>query len=885
MISRASKVLYKAVFVLIIGFVWQSCSNTKDGFLSRTGHNLSAHYNGYYNAGLKLEEGLDKLALSHVDHYDRILSVFQYADAAKAKAIYPQLEDAMKRVSTVITRHTIIDKRGNEKPESEKWIDENWVLYGKCQFFHHDYFEAMETFKYVEATYKKQTGRHIASLWIAKTYLQLTQLREAEGKLDYVRNQADFPKSDLWELNAVNADYYLQTRNYEKAAEYLTKAVAQVHDREKKIRWRFILAQLHQQKGENKKAFDLYTKVIKMNPPYEMAFNSRLNRARCYDASSGSSETVKKELLKMERDPKNHDFLDQIYYALAGLSKNEGNQDDQIKYLNMSVRASTTNVNQKALAYLELGKIAFVKPDYREAQAYYDSTISNIETDYPDYTDILNRRNSLTKLIKYMKTIETEDSLQAIAKLPGMERMRIVNEALASEEEAEKKAKEASDQQQSNQIFGQSNSTEANSFNTQSGSNWYFYNAQAMSFGLNEFIKKFGDRKLEDNWRRIKKEATGAAPIEPGGEVVKQEEQVDTAGAAIEVSKREKMMKSIPVTEEQKEKSTNKIVEAYYSIGLIYREQLQDLKAAAATFEELIKRYPTCKYELQCYFQLYRIYQTLGETAKSDYYKNKILNEHPDTEYAKIIRDPNYLANKAQEKSQLEIFYEDTYRKYLNGEYADVIARKGQADVQFPQNAYVPKFDLLRTLAIGRTQPLPVFEASLNDIMKNYANDSIAEVAQQILDYIHDTKNVPPPVGDAPVSGFDTSKANAKLYTYLPDTTHFVILIFQNIGGPLNPERVKNRLTDFNSANFGSKGITIQDFLFDHRYKIFIVKNFSNKSDALQYTAAVYDNDNIFGNVNHDAYRLYAISVNNLPTLLGQKKTDDYEDFYRGLYQ
>ena len=87
-----------------------SCSNTKDSMFTRTFHNLSAHYNGYYNAGLKLEEGTDKLATSHEDKYDRILKVFQYANAEKSKAIYPLMDDAMKRTSNVIARHTIIDK-------------------------------------------------------------------------------------------------------------------------------------------------------------------------------------------------------------------------------------------------------------------------------------------------------------------------------------------------------------------------------------------------------------------------------------------------------------------------------------------------------------------------------------------------------------------------------------------------------------------------------------------------------------------------------------------------------------------------------------------------------------------------------------------------------
>ena len=124
----------------------------------------------------------------------------------------------------------------------------------------------------------------------------------------------------------------------------------------------------------------------------------------------------------MEKDPKNKDFLDQIYFAFAGLSKNEGDETAQVEYLNKSVRASTANVNQKALSYLELGKISFIKREYRIAQAYYDSTTSNLGNDYPDYTEILNRRNSLTKLVKNLRIIENEDSLQRMANLTPMER-------------------------------------------------------------------------------------------------------------------------------------------------------------------------------------------------------------------------------------------------------------------------------------------------------------------------------------------------------------------------------------------------------------------------------------------------------------------------------
>jgi tetratricopeptide (TPR) repeat protein len=872
--------------------LWTSCSNTKDTLITRTFHNLSAHYNGYYNAGIKVEEATDKLAQASQDHYDRILPVFQYGDAAKAKAVFPQLEDAMKRTRTVIERHTIIDKRGNEKPYSEKWIDDNHLLYGKCQFFKHDYFDAIETFKYVESTYKKEEGRHLGSLWLAKTYLELTQLREAEEKLDYVNNQTDFPKSSRWELAAVNADFYLQTKNFDKAKTYLTKAAALVKKRDTKIRWLFIIAQLHQQKGEFKQAFDLYTKVIKMNPKYELGFNARLNRARCSDGTSGNNEMVRKELNKMEADPKNKEFLDQIYFALAGLAKNEGKPDEQVELLNKSIRASTTNTTQKALSYLELGKIQFEKKEYRLAQAFYDSTTSLLTNDYPDYNEILNRRNSLTKLVKNLRVIENEDSLQTLAALSPAERQAKINDIIAKEEEARKKDQE---EKQANQIFQQANAQPNNNFNKQVGAgNWYFYIPSAVSFGLNEFTKKFGERKLEDNWRRINKQT-----ITNTGEDTQDKESLtddggstdSTATMASADKRRAEMLKAIPADKEAIEKSTTKIIEAYYNVGTIYKEQLNDPEASASAFEKLLERFPASKYKLQCYYQLYRLYSTLGNQSKSDYYKNIILNQFGDTEYAEIIRNPNYVLEKANRKTELELFYEETYRKYLNGEYYDVIARKAQADQQFPKSILAPQFELLKALAIGKTQPLPTFEASLQEIVRNYSEDPVKDRAQEILDVIHSkgSENVEAPVKDnGKPAGNQNEVAPAPVvpaFKYMPDTTHYVVLIFQNIGGPVDGNKLKIKLSDFNRINFGSKNIQVQDNLFDARNKILILKEFPNRADALAYNNVLYDNDDVFGNTDPASYQEYVVSVNNLPVLMTQKKTDEYEDFYRNFYK
>ena len=849
-----------------------SCKNTKSGFISRNYHNLTARYNGLYNANLKIDDGAEKLADSQTDMYDRTLPVFKYADAAKAKSIYPQMDDALKKTSTVIQRHTLVDKNGNEKPDKEHWIDDNWIAYGKALFYKHEYFEAIEAFKYVEKTYKKEQGRHEGSLWLAKTYMQLTQMKEAGDKLDFLRNQGDLSKKVRADYEAVSADYYMQTRNTELAIEHLKLAIPITRNRNDRIRYMFILAQLYQQKGNYKSAYDLYTQVIKKNPVYEMAFNARINRARCFDAQSQNSNSVKKELQKMAKDPKNKEYLDQVYYALAGISQKENKEAEEILFLQKSIAASTSNNNQKAISYLELGKIYLSKPDYRTAQLYYDSCITNLGNDHPDYTDILIKRNSLTKLIRALNTIHDQDSLMALARLSPAEREKVVDDMLKQEDEDRKRKLELEKEQQVNQLFNTDNKQQQ--VNRGNGSSWYFYNQSAISFGLNDFRRKWGDRKLEDNWRRSSKQMN----IQEEEAVVEETEkkEIKDPEEAREAHRKE-LLDLIPSDQAEIEKSTAKVIDAYYNAAMIYNEQLDDRPASAKMFEELLTKYPDNKYKLPTYYQLYRIYLAMKDPQKSDYYKNLLLEKYPDSDYAMIIKNPNYLAEKAAKKTDLELFYEDTYRDYLNGEYSSVITRKAQADQMYPGNAFVPKFDMLKTLAIGRTQPLGTFTASLQDIIRNYSEDPVKDQAQNILDYINGMGNV----DEDKIPEKDTVE---RMYTYSEDTTHLLVIAFRNVG-PIDSDKLKIKLSNYNTKYYSTKGYQITSQLLDHLTQIILIREFKDKSEAMLYYNGANDNDEIFGNTNPDLYNIFVMSSNNFPSFVKDKKIETYLDFFRKFYQ
>lgn len=871
----------KIIFGIIIASFLTACSNQKDSFVSRRYHNLAAHYNGYFNAKLKVAEGVAKLAEQHEDKYDRILKIFPYSTATKAKSVGPMMDEAIKKTSTVISRHTIIDKSGNEKPESEKWIDDNWLVYGQAQFFKHEYFAAIEAFEYIERAYKKEDTRFAASLWLAKCYIELTQYSEAEVKLDYLRNQRDLPKNLKPELAAVLADYHLQLRNYDATMPELEKAAKLATDRNTEIRYYFILAQLYQKKGVNHKAFEAYSKVIKMNPKYEMAFNAKINRARCFNVEGKNGEEIRQALLKMEKDPKNKDYLDQIYFALADLSLKEQKEEEGITWLQQSVSASMGNNNQKALSYLELGKIYYKQPNYKFAQAYYDSTMGVLADDHPDYSDILNRRNSLTKLIKNLNTITKEDSLQRLSAMSAGDQLITIDRIIADEmkQRAEKKKKE--EQQQVNQIFNENprpGLMPGNNpmMNMPGGNGFYFYNPSAVSLGANDFLRRWGNRKLEDNWRRSNKEITMTNPGEGDTEAKTEKPGEEDNDSLLIASRRKELIEAIPTGDEALKKSTNKMVEAYYNASMIYREQLDNLTASIALFEEMLRRYPDNKYKLPVYYHLYKSHGLQQNIIRSDYYKNILLTQYPESEYAMIIKNPNYGLEKLNQKSQLELFYEETYLRFLNGDYSAVIERRNQAINQFPQNVYMPKFDYLKALSIGRLQGKNNFIASLNDVIRSYPDDSIVYDAQEILDLLNDNATL--------TMATVTTDTTQKLFKYNSDEVHYNMVIIKNNTG-LDPEVYKLRFSNYNLTQHQLDNLVASILPIDHLTKAILIKSFENKNKAMAYYQATYNSDVVYGNTNPNLYEQVVISATNYAALLRSKELNKYLDFYLSFYK
>ena len=355
--------VYVLTAVLI---VFTSCGTRKNNIVSRFYHGTSTHYNYFFNARERVKQGVATLAAGTQDKYDRILPIFKFGSAAAAKGVFPDMDEAIKKASIAIQRHSIYTKSKHDTKlaERNKWIEDCYLLIGQAQFYKYDFWTAIETFQYTSSEYKEGQVRYDALIWLTRSYLELGKVTDAEYLLDYLKNEKAIPLRLKSEYAATAANFYLQRNNIPKAIEEMEHAAAYTRKKDIRARYYFILAQLHQKQGELQPAFAAYTKVIRLNPPYELSFNARINRARCFDANSLDANAVKRELTKMLRDEKNKEYLDQIYYALAGIAQQEKKENEAIRLLDLSVNAATSNPTQKALSYKALGDIYYARPQY-----------------------------------------------------------------------------------------------------------------------------------------------------------------------------------------------------------------------------------------------------------------------------------------------------------------------------------------------------------------------------------------------------------------------------------------------------------------------------------------------------------------------------------------
>lgn len=867
-----------------------SCSVEKNTAATRNFHSLVSHYNIYFNGKESYLQGLDRARESHVDDYTNILPLYYYEDESVQQGISPQMKRAIDKSTKVITFHSIKskpkvktgrqtekDKAFYEKNEYNKWIDDCYMLIGKSYMHQGEFFMAAESFKHVIKNFPEEDIYYAALAWLIKAYNVIGDLDRSEDIIAGLQDTEEFPDTYLEDIYTSFTDYYIRKEEYDKAARYLQKVLDTRPVKHRRVRYTFILAQLYQEAGKGDASIRNFRKVIRMNPPYEMAFNAKVSMAEAFQAGASGSEEIKKLLNKMLKDSKNEEFKDQIYFALGNIAMEEGEREKAIEYYHMSVSSSVRNNFQKGKSCLTLAEIYYNEPKYTLSAAYYDTAVNLLDSEYPDYRNLLRRSLSLNNLVYNLDTYHLQDSVQDLATMTESERNKVIDELIAQvreeEEEARQRQQQALQDLQYNRSGMLSSEVAAMNNNQQGSGRWYFYNLNLKSFGQPEFRMKWGERKLEDNWRRKNKQTVTEIMEVTGGDAS------DTiAGEDVEIfdnKSREYYLRDIPLTDSAMEASNLKLEEALYNVGLIYKDDLLDYEESIKAFEELIKRYPDGDFTMAAYYYLFELYNTVNQPAKANSYKELLSKNYPDSHMSKLLTNPDYIKELEAEQRKIEDFYEKVYSQYLNDNFSEVIRLADEGMAKYAdQEDMMPRLAYLKAMSTGALKGKEALKTELDSIISRYPGSEVALEAREIVDYMY--------VAFPVIKEADQIREAKELYTYDPEAKH-IFLMAVKTNEDLN--LVNFNLLNYNLDYFNTYDLQITLKVLGKNYNILIVREFSDNEGVARYANRV-KNDilQIMGEIPPENYEVLLISEENYNTLLEQREFVPYLLFHKENY-
>jgi hypothetical protein len=886
-ISRLKNFIFCCLLLVVI-----SCSTQKDGFTYRVYHNVTAHYNGYFNAEESIKAGLKKVNLAYKADYDNILPVFVNGTDEISKTIYPEMERAIEKSEKVINRHTLkkeADKK-KKRPVFNKYIDENYMVIGKSYFYKRNFLKAEQVFKYVNGKYQDKDTQLGSATWLARALIEQGEYSRATQALKRAEPKADSDEKLISEYHMAMADVFLHQENLEEAAKSMETSLKYIKKKKNKARPHFILAQIYQAMNKSSEAITNYEAVLKSRPIYELEFYAKINKALSFSRRGGNSDGIKKELMKMLKDEKNISYRDQIYYALGDLALEEQDRPMAIYYFEQSNLVNVDNKKQKAKTFLKLADLYFDQREYVNAQVNYDSTQINMDEKHPRYREVKARAESLTELVGYLNTIELNDSVSKLCSMSeaDLERAlrKAVKDAEAQAEERKRRDEELAAKQQDNAVA---------SIN---GSFWA-YNENLRNKGLQNFTDYWGERPLKDNWR-LQSRLNGSFGAEDESDAAEDttSTQVAVQEDKYKVPTIDELRASLPCGDEAKVKDSQlSLSEAYYRAGVLYKENLDDFDNATDIWEQQILNMEESDFHPMTHYQLYRTWlykeQLSGyksnpfcTTCSSVYWGNEIKSRYPDSEWARLIDNPEYLDQKdVKDKEELKA-YELVYEMYTRRMYIDAMGECNKVIESQPENHLICKYKLLRAVCIGYSDAaLGIKEnvvKELNDVKADCPGTEEAARADEILKGINKEVGLPVVENTPDPKDPEAPKVNVGSYKFDESAEHYLAVLLPVQG--TNITQTKTQVSDYNLTNWASSALKVTNNLLDKDHHIVLVKPFQGMAAAADYKSAFTTDQTTLKDLNAAGYDVFLISKANYITLFKSKAIDDYLQFFKDNY-
>lgn len=705
-----------------------SCSTQKNTRATRSFHQTKVKYNILYNGNVAYEEGLKAIRNANTDDYSRVLNLYPVSNHQAASAAASQMDKTIEKCRKCIKLHSIKSKpkrdpkKAND-PKYKLWLqseefnacmDEAWMRLGEAEFHKADFLGAVSTFNYIIRHYQNDPDIIAqCQLWIARAYAEMGWQYEAEDMLNRVQIDA-LSRKHARLYSAVKADVLLKGEHFHEAIPFVKIAMPYEKRKIYRPRFAYVLGQLYEMEGKRNEAIQAYKAAVRMAPPNEMDFNARIRMAEL------QGKSAIRKLRSMTKQSKNKDRLDQIYGTIGNIYLANRDTAQALEMYETAIKESTQAGTAKAAILVRAGDIYFEQHAYAPAQPCYREAVTLITAETnKDFARIQKRSEVLDELIIFYTQAELKDSLQRLSQMTEEQQRAIVDKIIADLIEAEKQDSTKAAQDALELARGEGGPGSVNTSNMLGGGfakgDWYFYNPQLIKQGQQEWRRRWGNRPLEDNWRRQNKQVL----ISDDGMKEEQEGLATDSLAAdslfaevtpieTDIHKPEYYLQQIPRTEEDFVISDSLWREAMIALYYIYLDQLEDEPQAEETLRRLDER-----------FGLHP----------------SVVAIHEDMQLRALRHDEAYIARMLKMLEDQDSIYAVTYDAYKHGRYVEVKSQIAHIKTQMINDHWsnAPRFLFINAVAIARTDGQQPFITALQELVENYGSSELGAMAKDML--------------------------------------------------------------------------------------------------------------------------------------------------------
>lgn len=710
-----------------------------------------------------------------------------------------------------------------------------------------------------------------AMIWYGRTLAEREKYEEAEFVYRELWEDKWFPKNLRDDLAKAEADLWIKQKQYGKAGAALDRAVKYTEKKKDRARLAFIQAQLYERFGDTEKAYASLETVLNSKPNYELEFNARLNQILDgWHAAVIKSAEANKRLERMIKDGKNKEYLDKVYYALGEIALEDGLKKDAIGLYRASLDHSMGDAGQKAESYYRLATLYFDREEFVLAKAYYDSTLTVFNVKDERFTQVSQYAANLTEIARLITTITNNDSIVRVYNMSDEERLELAKKIKKEREELA--AKQALEAEKNKDVAVDKKPPVANA--GAKPSTFYFYSEAAVKKGKRDFERTWGERKLEDNWRRSQRISSGSG----GEEVVAEQDSAEKSKQTEDTSLAD-IFKDLPRSEEELAVIHLATYEAMYKLGTLFRDKLENNRRCVSTLEDMQERYPdTLRYEKETWYYCYLGHNDLENEVRAKYYLDKLVEKYPNSPFTRALTDPNFLNAGKEKEKELNAYYELTYNTFKKGDYKTAFYRCEDAPKKYGStNPIMAKFALLGALCLGSLQGNDSYCQALNDVIGRFPNSAEATRAKEIARLLS-------------CKGYEAGGGAAKqvddAFELEEDKLHYLLILFTE--GDIKLESIKNAVSDYNRENHRTEQLRLSNIYLGSTQDqpILVIRKFDNKEKGMKYLNEVKSKRDFLGETAKVSYEkeFYLITQENYRRILKNKTIEGYREFFEANY-